>query len=475
MLGYETLGEHTYSQMALFSGCVAAAWSALRLRLHNARFWRLVWREILIAGGLTLLMLMSYALVAKYDAGLNSGATLSSDGVFAVILSIMVYSGLRVLLYVVMALKRGVESRLFWSLVSVQLEIVVVAALAVAVFVGIGGILVSGDDFFDAFLFTSLPSAGIIIVLAGGLMVCLLPFAALVSALSVRRIVGRIEGLAVVARQMSEGDLSVRVDVIGTDEIASMQQSFNDMAAKLEQAMHDLADERDHVSTLLETRRDLYAKVSHELRTPVTIIRSKLEALQTGAPSEETYRESVEQLLTETLRLQRLIDDVFDLSRSQANGLLLQMRELDINDILQERCQTLGTMAWERYKVTLNCSGELGLQARLDKQRFEQILVNLIMNALRHTSPGGIVSLSVERQGEQIVVRVADTGDGIPPDELNRVWKPFYRGISDEDVETGSGLGLAIVHEMTLAMQGSVSVTSEVGKGTEFTLAFPAI
>jgi signal transduction histidine kinase len=177
----------------------------------------------------------------------------------------------------------------------------------------------------------------------------------------------------------------------------------------------------------------------------------------------------------EVLRLQRLVDDLFTLSQLEVDGLPLDCRPTDINPVVRRMVDALAPLAWNSGRVDLVSKlPDRPPQARADSRRLEQILANLLRNAIRHTPPGGIVAVTVHEELESVSIDVHDTGEGIAPEDLPKIWERFYRSESSHARDRGgAGLGLALVKEMAEAMGGGVSVESEVGQGSRFTVLLP--
>lgn len=179
----------------------------------------------------------------------------------------------------------------------------------------------------------------------------------------------------------------------------------------------------------------------------------------------------------EAEHLQALIDDLFTLARAEVRQLELRCAVENIGLIAARAVSTFAPLAWsaQRIDVTAELAGD-GHFASVDTARLEQILFNLLHNAVRHTAPGGLVAVVVDREAELVALRVRDTGEGIDPADLPHIWGRFYRAESARARgDGGTGLGLALVKELTEAMGGTVSVASVVGEGTVFTLLFPAV
>jgi signal transduction histidine kinase len=177
----------------------------------------------------------------------------------------------------------------------------------------------------------------------------------------------------------------------------------------------------------------------------------------------------------EVLRLQRLIDDLFTLSRLEVEQLTMTCRPTDVAPVVQRIVDAMAPLAWSggRVEVVAELPDEPPL-ACVDESRLEQILANLLRNGVRHTPPGGIVAVGVAAEEDTVKIEVRDTGEGISAEDLPYIWERFYRGENarTDDVR-GAGLGLALVKELVEAMGGSVEVESTVGEGSRFVVRLP--
>ena len=234
-------------------------------------------------------------------------------------------------------------------------------------------------------------------------------------------------------------------------------------------------------------RKDFVANVSHEIRTPLAMVQGYSEALLDDiAASPEERRELVQVIHDESLRMGRLVNDLLDLARMEAGRLELQLQQVDLNALFGRVYRKFSVIAKERG-ITLVRSEEdpsLVLQ-EADSDRLEQVLTNLLDNALRHTPSGKSIRLVAERiskpAGDVIEIKVADEGSGIPPEDLPYVFERFYKADKARKRECGAsggtggtGLGLAIVKNLIEAHHGTIQVASELGKGTTFTIRLPA-
>ncbi len=279
----------------------------------------------------------------------------------------------------------------------------------------------------------------------------------------------RLQGLSDAARRLGGGDPVARAPESGGDEISGVARAFNQMADGLvERAAQLQASDR--------VRRQLLADVSHELMTPLTAIRGYLETLSMPdlALDEAARRRYLAIVSEEALRVERLIGDLLDLSRLEAGGGALTLEPVGIDALFCRVLDRHGRDAGERG-VALDAQAAPDLVVQADAMRLEQALQNLAANALRHTPTGGRVQLSAGREGEAVVLRVRDTGEGISPEHLPHVFDRFYKADASrrESSGSGSGLGLSIVKAIVERHGGRITVTSTPGEGTIFEVSLP--
>ncbi len=313
-------------------------------------------------------------------------------------------------------------------------------------------------------------------VLAALLIV--LPPSALFSYLFARRITQRLNRLVKATTALRSGLYDVRVPVEGQDELSTLLVDFNNMADKLQSTLTALQQERDKVALLLQQRQELTAVVSHELRTPVSVVRLRLETALDSlsqATSANDLEHDLQVSHEEILRLQALIDDLFLLANADVQKLSVVCTPQDLKESVQQVVDTFRPLAWRTRKVEVvtDCA-DAPLIACVDANRFKQVLINLVRNAVDHTLPGGVVAITAYFEAGEICIDVRDTGEGISADDLPHIWERFYRGGNNGvHYNGGAGLGLALVKELTEAMQGRVGVKSEMGRGSCFSLYFP--
>lgn len=264
-------------------------------------------------------------------------------------------------------------------------------------------------------------------------------------------------------KAVSAGDFNHQVRPSGPDEVQSLALAFDEMTRRVE-ASH-------------QAQRDFVANVSHELKTPLTSIQGFAQALLDGTAGDEQARSKAARIIhEESDRLRRLVDDLLDLARLDAEQVAFLRRPVDMNALIQRVVDGLGVTANEKG-VKLH-----GLERHLppvigDGDRLAQVLTNLIDNAVKHSPPGGTVRVEGEADQEWLHIRVKDEGPGIPPDELSRIFERFYQldKARSGGRDRGAGLGLAISREIIRAHGGELSAKSTVGAGSIFTIRLPRI
>ncbi len=223
----------------------------------------------------------------------------------------------------------------------------------------------------------------------------------------------------------------------------------------------------------LETvRRDFVANVSHELRTPLASIRAMAETLQDGAVNDASVSERfVTIIVGEVERLTRILEDLLILSRAESQP--PEKIYFSLSSLIADVVERLGAQA-EKSKLTLTDLTPAGLEVIANRDQTEQVLLNLLDNAIKYTSEGGRVDISAERTREKVTVHIADTGIGIMSQDLPRVFERFYRVDKARSRQSGgTGLGLSIVKHIVEAHGGTVMVSSEYGRGSRFSFSLP--
>ena len=240
--------------------------------------------------------------------------------------------------------------------------------------------------------------------------------------------------------------------------------------SRIEKALREAKEEADRANM---AKSEFLSRMSHELRTPLNAILGFGQLIERQSPT-DTQRTRVGHILGAGRHLLNLINEVLDISRIEAGHLQLSREPVSIADALAEAVDLMRPMAAQQGIVLLsNLDDDCFVQA--DRQRFKQVLLNLLTNAIKYTPSGGTVTVSYQPNGADLVrLTVTDTGPGIAADKLSRVFKPFDRLGAEQSSVEGTGLGLALCERLMHAMQGTVGVTSELGKGSTFWIELPA-
>lgn len=270
-----------------------------------------------------------------------------------------------------------------------------------------------------------------------------------------------LQRLATAARAVAGRDFSQRVQGGGSVEMAEVAQAFNEMAAALQQAE--------------QLRQNLVADVAHELRTPLSVLQGNLRAIL-----DDVYplkKAEISHLYDETRLLSRLVDDLRELALADAGQLQMNLQPTDAAEVLRATCDNLA-LAAEAQEVHLTAQAPEDLPAVwADPDRVAQILHNLLVNALRHTPPGGSVTVTAASADDAVELTVSDSGEGIAPQDLPHIFDRFWRADRsrrrDERWAGGSGLGLSIAQSLVRAQGGRIWAESTPGEGAAFHFTLP--
>jgi signal transduction histidine kinase len=289
--------------------------------------------------------------------------------------------------------------------------------------------------------------------------------ALLLGILVTRQITRPLKELSFGAEQIAIGNLRYRVKSRTRDELGQVAESFNEMAFKLDNSE--------------QARKRLIGDVSHELKTPLTIIDGTVNGIIDGVlPVDEEHLNTIKE---QTGLLNEIINDLRDLSMAEAGTLKLDLQTVNMVDLLMSKISQFEPEAKEKnIKIKFKSGGKIP-EVKVDRRRIDQILSNLLSNALRHTSEGGQITMGTRylaaEAGEthdSLIVAVEDNGEGIPEEHLPHIFDRFYRIENARSRKGGgTGLGLAIVNQMVQAHGGRVWVQSEVGKGSTFFFSIP--
>jgi signal transduction histidine kinase len=308
----------------------------------------------------------------------------------------------------------------------------------------------------------------VLLVFAGGMAMALGYFLS-------STITDRIHLLKNAAEKLAIGDLKTRVSVDGRDEVAMLARTFNQMAEQLEAVDNKKRE-------LEKMRADLIAWVGHDLQTPLASIHAILEALEDEVVDDpQTIKRYLNTAQRDVHSLSALIDDLFQMAQLNAGGFPLDRADSSLSDLISDTLESFAELA-ARRQLNLQGSVETNVDpVFMDTRRIGRVLNNLISNALRHTPPGGEIKVHARRTGRGVEVSVADTGEGIHPQDLPHIFEGFYRGEKSRSrITGGAGLGLAIsrgivqAHGGEIAVESALSPQGETGRGSRFTFHLPS-
>ena len=283
-------------------------------------------------------------------------------------------------------------------------------------------------------------------------------FALILALLFSTRLLRPVRALTKAASRLADGDLSMRVSVEGDDELAKLGQTFNLMATSLENAEG--------------SRRAMTADIAHELRTPLAVQRAQLEALQDGVYP--TTDENLTSVLEQNILLTRMVEDLSTLALADSGQLQLEKTPTDLLKLVERVLDRFRAQAKEgEVDLLFSTQGDCQMLS-LDPGRVEQILGNLLSNALRYTPDGSCVETGLDCFADKVVLSVSDSGEGIPEGSQELIFKRFYRADHGRSrSEGGSGLGLAIARQLTEAQGGTLTADNHPKGGAIFRLTFP--
>lgn len=296
-----------------------------------------------------------------------------------------------------------------------------------------------------------------------------LVIAVLLSLLLAKTMIAPIQDLTLAAKNVAAGDFSEKLENGSKDEIGVLTRTFNDMAGQLEDTLNDLTKSE-------QMRKEFVANVSHELRTPITSIRSYAETLEgdPGMPP-ATRQKFLEVILNESDRMTKIVQDLLTLSRFDAGSIAFTFEmfsfEKSVRDVYNA---TVIEAKSHRHSFELEFKTAIPV-IRGDRARIEQVLINMVSNAVKYTRDGGSLRMTAGAKGTEVWCSVRDNGIGIPKEDVGRVFDRFYRVDKARSRESGgTGLGLSIANEIVLRHGGRIELESREGKGTKITVWLPA-
>jgi two-component system phosphate regulon sensor histidine kinase PhoR len=273
------------------------------------------------------------------------------------------------------------------------------------------------------------------------------------------------------AREGQPASVELEVRIGGEPRSLSAQVAPLPDGAGVVAVLHDVTN----LKRADRIRRDFVANASHELRTPLTAARGFAETLREGVDDPAAVQRFADMIVKHTLRLQRIVDDLLSLSRAEAPDGQVELEAVDVPEVVREVVQDLEPQAQESgLELTVGEMPEVP-PIRTSRRALDHILVNLVDNALKYTPEGGRVRVTVQAEGSRVVLAVHDTGPGISPQHLERIFERFYRVDKGRSREMGgTGLGLSIVKHLAARIGADVDVDSEVGQGTTFRVSIQA-
>jgi signal transduction histidine kinase len=301
-----------------------------------------------------------------------------------------------------------------------------------------------------------------------------------------RRVVRPLQALREGVERISSGDLNSRLEIKTGDEIETLAEEFNKMTAHLKEAQTGLerkVAERTEALTVANEKLEeasklksqFLANVNHELRTPVSAIigYGRLVLRATEGQISQLQRENLQDLLHNAERLLNQIDSLLDFAKIEAGKMEVHVEPVEVNEVIQAAMSTIEpTLNGSSVRIIREIASGMP-RLNTDRAKLQQIILNLLDNAVKFTDRGEI-KISALQQNGSFKLAVSDTGIGIPKEELNKIFEEFHRGDSSSTKNyRGTGLGLAIVKQFVNLLGGEISVESEVGKGSVFTVALP--
>lgn len=280
--------------------------------------------------------------------------------------------------------------------------------------------------------------------------------------------VKRINRMRKATKEITSGNFSVKLEVRDKDEFDDLAEDFNTMAESLEKSRVEIDQQENR-------RRQFMADASHEMRTPLTTINGLLEGLQYDAIPEDQKANAIRLMQNETSRLIRLVNENLDYEKIRTNQISIVVKKFNATEALQNIVTQLTSKAeLSGDQLSLETRDKIDVYA--DYDRFVQIMVNVIQNAIQFTSDGKITIL-IEKGYLETIIKISDTGIGMSEEQIQNIWDRYYKvDPSRKNTKYGeSGLGLPIVQQLVRLHKGKIIVDSQLGKGTTFTISFPDV
>jgi heavy metal sensor kinase len=321
------------------------------------------------------------------------------------------------------------------------------ALLSPSIILQVGQAMESYSRFLDAFKGLFITTMTFLILIAAG-----------VGWFMARQAVSGVEAVTRTAQKISGGTLKERVPVKPRgDEIDQLATTFNRML--------------DRIQTLLTEIKEMSDNIAHDLRSPITRIRGTAEVTLTTGKSLSEYEGMAASTIEECDRLLDLINTMLMISKTESGVDQLSREEIDLSGLIREACELFGPTA-EDKDIALSCDAPDGSHLAGDTRMIQRMLSNLLDNAIKYTPPGGSVNVSVSENDEKVFISVKDTGIGISPNDLPRIFERFYR-CDQSRSQAGVGLGLSLARAIARAHGGDIAVASTLNQGSAFTVTLP--
>jgi Signal transduction histidine kinase len=273
-------------------------------------------------------------------------------------------------------------------------------------------------------------------------------------------VVNPIKRLTAATKRLAKGDFDVELGVKRKDELGALARSFNEMAVDLKQ--------------LEQMRQDFVSNVSHEIQSPLTSISGFAKALKDIHPIAEDERvQYLDIILTESGRLSRLSDNLLKLASLDSNHHPLEYAAFNLDEQIRQvvvNCEPL----WSEKNIRIDLDVPQAMEITADRDQLNQVWTNLLGNGIKFTPEGGSITIQIRSRMDEYTVTVSDSGIGIAPEQLGRVFERFYKTDRSRSRSGGNGLGLAIVNKIVALHQGSIRIESKVGQGTKVVVHLPA-
>lgn len=269
-----------------------------------------------------------------------------------------------------------------------------------------------------------------------------------------KRISNPLKEMSIATEKMAKGDFSTKINVVDDDEIGDLAKSFNIMSSEL--------------GRMDNARKEFVANVSHELRSPLSTIQGYIDGVVDGTIPAEKSKFYLEIAQKETRRMSRLISELLDITKMESGAFPLNISEFDINELIRLTIIKMEARISDKdlmVKVDFESDKEI---VEADKDKIEQVLTNLIDNAIKFSNPGGYIHVSTEKVREKVHVKVQNKGKTIPPDEIDHIWDRFYKVDKARSGSPGVGLGLYIVRSIINLHNEDIWATSSDAEGTTF-------